>query len=304
MWGSIIEQIILFLHIHKETQMEGQTILFETFLPPARYKPFLHIIECVEHITTIPMFLLNGETLDDFADAYADAGIISPLSYIQLLGRKPCAVELLAVPVMQDEESEDAHPLFFDIVVRKEHALLGFDEIAKGTWAYHMERHRPGNQFADEQGDWGTPRTYFKETVEAASQAQALRLVLDKKADATAIDTRLLSLALRNSPAMAEKLVVLGTYSYSTGPLIIVATHVDSVLKQKLRDAFSSLHQNSFYALRLEEAGIERFIAVSNQHVLSMYSHVEDNQIVNDFAASTEEKQTALIEKKPSLAIL
>ena len=165
--------------------MEGQTILFETFLPPARYKPFLHIIECVEHITTIPMFLLNGETLDDFADAYADAGIISSLSYIQLLGRKPCAVELLAVPVMQNEDSEDAHPLFFDIVVRKEQALLSFDEIAEGTWAYYMERHRASYQLPDGQGDWETPGMHFKETIEATSQAQALRLVLDKKADAT-----------------------------------------------------------------------------------------------------------------------
>ena len=122
---------------------------------------------------------------------------------------------------------------------------------------------------------------HFKETIEATSQAQALRLVLDKKADATAIDTRLLSLALRNSPAMAEKLVVLGTYSYSAGPLIVVALHVDSILKQQLRDAFSTLYQNTFYALRLEEAGIERFITVSNQHVLSMYPHGKDDQRVN-----------------------
>jgi hypothetical protein len=269
--------------------MDGRTILFEIFLPPARYKPFLHIIECVERITTIPMFLLNGETLDDFADAYADAGIIYPLSYIQLLGRKPCPVELLAVPVMQDEKGEDAHPLFFDIVVRKEQALLGFDEIASGTWAYHVGRSHSSDQFSNDQD---TPGMHFKETIEATSQAHALRLVLDKKADATAIDTRLLSLALRNSPAMAEQLVVVGTYSYTVGPLIVVAAHVDAVLKRQLREVFAALHQDSFSALRLEEAGIERFIIMDNQHSFRIVDvPVEDDQAV-------------MVERNVSLAIL
>lgn len=275
--------------------MEGQTLLFETFLPPARYKPLLHVIECVEHTIGIPTFLLNGENLDDFADGYADAGIIYPLSYMQLLGQPQCPVELLAVPVLQEEQQ----PLLFTIVVRKEQAQQNFDEISAGTWAYYVERHHTIDRFFD---DLGTPGMHFKDTIEVTSPAQALRLVLDQKADATAVEARLLELVLRNSPAMAEKLAVLGTYSYSAGPLIVVAHHLNNAIKQQLRDAFAALHQYEFSAHRLQEASIERFLAVNSQYALNIPAPLADQQPIEECLPPANEQAVLSVNKSISLA--
>ena len=60
-------------------------IIFETFLAPAWYKMYQYMTEYVERTIGVPTFLLNGEALEDFADAYTDVGFLTPLAYIQLL---------------------------------------------------------------------------------------------------------------------------------------------------------------------------------------------------------------------------
>lgn len=247
--------------------MTDPVIIFGTFLPPAWYKTYLYITEYVERSVHIPTFLLNGETLEDFSAAYIDAGFINGFSYIQMLSQRPCPVELIAAPVLQDTEDREIAPSFFDIVVRRESNLTSLRDLEGCVWAYHAGVSHVEDRFIYEQG---TPLINFREMVEAGSQAQALHMVLDGKADAAAINSHMLDIVLRNSPRMAAKLRLLGTYSYAISPLVVVATRMPFELKREIQQAFLNIHQDAFYAQRLQESMIERFIPVNNTPYQSM----------------------------------
>ncbi|MBE3558675.1 MAG: PhnD/SsuA/transferrin family substrate-binding protein [Ktedonobacteraceae bacterium] len=209
----------------------------------------------------MPTLLLNGESLDDFAVAHADAGIIGAHAYMQLLAQQPCAVEPLAVPVLKGMTEDEALPTLIAIVVHRESTFNTLSDLERHTctWAYHSRASHIENQFLPAS----TPFTFNNgRTIETASQAGALRLVLDREADVTAIDACLLALAYRNSPRMTAQLRVLCTCSSSTHPLVVVAAHVSSSLKQKMREAFLQIHHDSFFAQQLDEGAIERFIPV------------------------------------------
>src|SRR6185437_12900756 len=227
--------------------MTDATIIFETFLAPTRYKSYLYITEYVERYANVPTFLLNGEALEDFGAGYADAGFISTTSFIQLLGQKPCPVELIAAPLMQDAEMP---PTFFDIVVHKESSYMTTGDLHGCIWASYVQKTHVEDYAMDGPV---IPAIDCTDTIEATSQAQLLRLLLNGKAHAAAVDARIMDIVQHNSPRIAAQLRILGTYCVSAGPLVAIASHVNPVLKQKIQEAFLTMHLHPFYAQRLHE---------------------------------------------------
>lgn len=270
----------------KETLMTSP-IIFETFLAPAWYKMYQYMTEYVERAIGVPTFLLNGEALEDFADAYTDVGFLTPLAYIQLLNQKPCPIELIVAPIsLGDVQQGDIPPVFFDIVVRKESRITSASELEGCVWSYYTGMSHVEDQSLYEQC---LPALSVKMMVETHTQAQALRLVLDGTADATAIDAHMLDLVYRNSPHMADRLRILSAYCPSTGPLVVVASHLSTATRRKIQEAFLRMHQDAFFARRLREGSIDHFIPVSNSHYQSMSKRYRDTQAQLRFT----EEQTA-----------
>jgi hypothetical protein len=265
----------------KETLMTSP-IIFETFLAPAWYKMYQYMTEFVERSIGVPTFLLNGEALEDFADAYTDVGFLTPLAYIQLLNQTPCPVELIVAPISLGEvQLGDIPPVFFDIVVRKESRITSANELEGCIWSYYTGMPHTEDQSLYEQC---LPTASVKMMIETQTQAQALRLVLDGTADATAIDAHMLDLVYRNSPQMTERLRILSAYCPSTGPLVVVASHLGANVKRKIQEAFLRMHQDTFFAKRLREGSIDHFIPVTNSHYQSMSEHYRDTQAQIRFA--------------------
>ncbi|WP_161982441.1 phosphate/phosphite/phosphonate ABC transporter substrate-binding protein [Dictyobacter alpinus] len=244
--------------------MNDTTLIFETFLMPTLYKTYQYITEYIERVLHIPTLLLNGEGLDDFEGGYADAGFMSANAYLQLQSLYPRSAELIAMPLQPGEHEQDSSPTFFDIIVRKDSGLTSISDLEYATWAYHVGISQVEDWFRDEQG---ILPIQFHNMVETPSQAQSMRSVLDGKVDASAIEGRLLELAWRNSPHIATQLRVIGTYSYTASPLVVLAAHLEPLVKDRVQKALLGMHQDPFFAQQLREGLIERFHPVS-----SMYS--------------------------------
>lgn len=239
--------------------MTGQTFLFASFLAPAAFKTYQYIVEYIERHTAVPSILLQGEMLDDFKHQYADAGIISPLAYLELLTQQQCPVELVAAPMMRESGSQEF--TFFDVVVARKSCRQSIADLHGCIWAYATRAHTAEDRLLYEE-----TALQFRQVVETPSQMQALRMVMNGEADATAVDTSSLALVLRNSPRMAAQLRILSTYSNNSGPLVVVASHVRPQQRRKIQEALVTMHLDPFYAERLQEDGLEQFVAASNEH--------------------------------------
>jgi ABC-type phosphate/phosphonate transport system substrate-binding protein len=257
--------------------MTDSTLIFTTFLPSAWYKFALSMVEYVERSVHVPSILLHEGMLDDFATVNADVGFMDILSYLQLL--EPRSVEIIAAPMMQDSSEDDLFASFFDIVVRKESSLRVPDDLEGCAWAYHSGLSHVEDDFLYQQG---IPALNFSKTIETTSPAQALRYVLDGKADATSIDARTFDIVLQNSPCMKERLRILGSGCHSSLPLIVVASHLDSYLKEKIQKAFLHVHQEPLFSQWAHDRGIERFAPTANssyQDIHALYARVQHRTI-------------------------
>ena len=248
----------------------NQTLIFASFLAPTRYKMCLYMTEYVERVLGVPTFLLNGESFEDFASGDADAGLISPLAYAQLLSERIHPVELLAVPVFQDAEELNTPPGLVNIVVRKESALQSESDLEHCTWAYHAR-----TSTVEEPPCYAREpiALHCRSTVEATSPAQALRMVLDGTADATAIDARLFALVDHNSPHMCNRLRVLNTCCHTPGPLVVVASHVHPRLQRQIQESLISMHTHPLFAQQLHERNIQRFVAATDEYYQTLQTY-------------------------------
>lgn len=248
---------------------EGDTVIFATFLAPVWYKTCLYMVEHIEQQIAISTFLLNGEALDDFSAHCIDAGFVSPLTYLQLLTQKPCPVELIAAPVLRTVSDEV--PTFFDIIVRKESPLTTLSDLRGCIWALPTgPSSSVEDRFLSRQGLLDSDAFGFREVIEVTTQAQALRLVLDGRAHATAVGAHMLGLIRHNCPEMAEQLRVLGTSSPSLSPLVVVATHLKPLLKHKIQQALLSLHRRKYFAQCLQERQIDYFVPTTDQQYVAV----------------------------------
>lgn len=239
--------------------MADPTLIFTTFLPSAWYKFALSMVEYVERSANVPSILLHDGLLDDFATGNADVGFMDILAYLQL--PEPHSVEILSAPIMQDGSEDDLFSSFFDIVVRKESSLRVPDDLEGCAWVYHSGLSHVEDDFLYQQG---IPALNFSKTIETTSPAQALRYVLDGRADATSIDARTFDIVLQNSPCMAARLRILSSGCHSPLPLVVVASHLDRCLKQKIQNAFLNVHRESLFSQRLHDSGMERFVPTTS----------------------------------------
>ncbi|HEY7417886.1 MAG TPA: PhnD/SsuA/transferrin family substrate-binding protein [Ktedonobacteraceae bacterium] len=247
--------------------MSKPTVIFATFLAPALYKTYQHIVEYIEEALSIPTFLIPGESLDDFAYGSIDAGFICGLVYTRLSQQIPSPVELVAAPILKGERYQQSPLYFSDIVVRKDSPANMLADLYGCTWAYNEKASHSGyNLVQYSLLEQGKSLEQFAQTVETGSHAQSLRLILEGKADAAAIDSYMLDVILRNRPEIAEAVRIIGSFGPSTIPPVVASTRLPRPLRKKIRETFLTMHQDRLFAQRLDDGLIERFVPITDEH--------------------------------------
>jgi len=259
--------------------VNDDTLLFATYLASADYKMYQYVTDYVEQFTGIPSFLLNGEALDDFSLGYIDAGFIAASDYAYLAAQIPNPVERIASPVLL-ETSPSHEGLIGDnsikIIVRRESPCREVADLQEGIFSYCFRSHRTTGDAPIYQSLEQILLTCnacpfgisIKNAVETCSYMHALRLVLDGEADAAVIEAGVLDLVLRNSASLARGLRELGVYNVSKASDVVVSTRLHPRVKQALREAFCTIHQQSSLAQRLLEGSIERFLVIESEPIL------------------------------------
>jgi ABC-type phosphate/phosphonate transport system substrate-binding protein len=251
------------------------TLLFATYLASANYKTYQYITEYVEKFTGIPSLLLNGEDLDDFSAGYIDAGFIAASDYALLIHQVPEPIERIATPVLQGISPASARNGCnkYKIVVRRDSLYQEVADLQESVFSYCFTAHESGSPIYQSLEQTllacnACPLALsIKETVETTSHMHALRLVMKEEVDAAVVEASVLDLILRNSPLLTRELRQLGAYNLSRTSDVVVSTRLDAHVKQGLREAFRTIHQEPFYLQRLQEGSIERFLVIESNRL-------------------------------------
>jgi ABC-type phosphate/phosphonate transport system substrate-binding protein len=178
--------------------------------------------------------------------------------------------QLTAIPVLQDQKSHYQHTphALSDIVVRKSSSFTTVDDLQACVWACCIKGYREKSSYAEYQFMHETffEQMPFRERIITCSHLQSLRLLLEGTVDVATIDSHLLDEIFEQSAKMNSLLRIIGSFNDRTVPPVVFSTQVDALLRQHMRDALLSMHQDTFFGQRLHESSIERFLPVTDAY--------------------------------------
>src|SRR5579871_3692794 len=213
-----------------------QPLRFATFLAPNMEPLYQFIADYVAEKLDYPTTLTVGTSFDQFALGQADVGFICGLPYVNLTRPPSPAVELLAAPVLHGERYQGKPIYFSDVIVRRDSPFQSFADLRGASWAFNdPDSHSGCGVVRYQLAKAGLSDSYFSRVVEAGFHQASIRKVQSGEVDASAIDSQVLAIELRNQPDLASQLRIIDTLGPSPIQPVVAATQVSPALKQDVQ---------------------------------------------------------------------
>lgn len=244
--------------------MVRRPLRFVTYLAPNMKPVYEYITRRVGELIDWPTELTVGESYDELADP-PDVSFICGLAYVELARQGRAAVEPIAAPLLQGPRYNGRPVYFSDVIVHRDCPAQSFTDLRGRSWAYNEPLSHSGYGVTRYHlVCLGETNGFFSKVVEAGWHERSIRLVSSGEVDASAIDSHVLALTLRDHPELAHCLRVIDTLGPSTIQPVVVARRLPESLKVELSDAFLSLGDDPAARPHLARGFIERFIPVND----------------------------------------
>lgn len=251
---------------------KDQPLRLATFLAPCIRSAYQTVAEYVSERLGRPVELVDGASFGAFAGGAADAGFLCGLPYVLLARQDPPPVELLAAPVLHGERYGGRPIYFSDVIVHRESPFRSFADLRGRSWAYNdPDSHSGYNVTRYRLIQMGETGGFFGRVVEAGYHQRSIRLVAagataqeDLRVDASAIDSQVLAVELRDHPELAGQLRVIDVLGPSTIQPVVAARRLPDRLKADLRAALLAMGDDPRFRPRLAHCLVERFVAVDD----------------------------------------
>jgi phosphonate transport system substrate-binding protein len=237
---------------------------FVTFLAPNMLPVYRFITRFVSDRLRLPAELQVGFSYTQLYDE-VDIGFICGLPYIQLAERGDPPVEPLAAPVLEGDRYGGQPIYYSDVVVRRDSPFHSFADLRGRSWCYNETQSQSGYGITRYHlAQLGETGGFFGEVVEAGWHERSLRLVYSGDVDASAIDSQVLAIALRDQPELAAELRILESLGPSTIQPIVASRRLCPSLRADLQAVLVEMHRHHLAREPLAHGFVERFVPVSD----------------------------------------
>lgn len=216
-----------------------------------------------------------GERLDravlfDVADSYErcvqdidHVCFVCSLPYLLLARSRQIRMQVVAAPVLTGERHENRPIYFSDVIVPAGSDARTFADLAGRRFGYNEPYSHSGYLVVlHALASRGLPAHFFGEMVEVGFHQIAVQMVAEGSVDAAAIDSQVLGLALRDDPALADRIRVVDVLGPSTiQPVVASVDRLTRRERASIRDVLTSLADDRGASAALDAAGVAGFVA-------------------------------------------
>lgn len=201
---------------------------------------------------------------DPFTDDSIDLAFMSSTSYLELLDSKNGFCELLPVaPVIKHPKNLDLQPGYYsDIIIHIDGKkyVKTFLDLRGCQWAYCDEKSLSGSAVVLKNlRELGENATFFGNTIKSGNHLNSIQMVLQKQAEASAVDSTCLTYHRKNLPNAAEDIFVLDSLGILPPYPIVVNSRLSDEMKKKMAEALMRSNQTRLWGERLAKFGIIKF---------------------------------------------
>lgn len=169
----------------------------------------------------------------------------------------------VAAPVLKGERYAGRPIYFSDVIVHKDNPAESFEDLRGQSWSYNEPLSQSGYGITRYHlVTMGETNGFFSDVVQAGFHEESIRMVASRDVDASAIDSQVLAVELRDHPAVASSLKVIDTLGPSTIQPMGVSKRFNADFRKAVRDVLVGFHQDEDRRRILDLGLIERWVAV------------------------------------------
>lgn len=179
--------------------------------------------------------------------------------------RDPHALDILAAPVIKGARYGGRPIYYSDVIVAAESGFQSFADLRGASWAYNDRRSHSGYGVTlYHLARLGETRGYFGSVVASGAHQRSIRMVADGEVDASAIDSHLLAVELREHPELAPRLRIIDALGPSSIQPVVAAAGLPREVKADLRRILLEMGDDPRGRPALDFGSVERFAPVED----------------------------------------
>jgi phosphonate transport system substrate-binding protein len=236
---------------------------FGTFLAPNIMPVYQAVADEVGRRLGIETELVVETDYAACAEDRNDVCFVCSLPYVELERQGVAPAVPIAAPVLEGERYAGRPIYFSDVIVRRDSPFRSFLDLRGHSWAYNEPLSQSGYGITRYHLlRLGETRGFFSEVVEAGFHEKAVQLVAEGEVDASAIDSQVLAVMLRDSRSLSRALRVVDSLGPSTIQPVAASRRLPLELRDEIRAVIVSLHEEADVRERLARGLVERFVPV------------------------------------------
>ncbi len=236
---------------------------FGTYLAPNILPVYRAVAEEVGRRLGIATELVVETDYESCARDENEVCFVCSLPYVEFERRGISPAVPIAAPVLMGDRYGDRPIYFSDVIVHRDSPLQRFLDLRGRSWAYNEPLSHSGYGVVRYHlVELGETRGFFGEVVDAGFHEESVRMVADRRVDASAIDSQVLEVAMRDDASLVESLRVIDTLGPSTIQPVAASKRLPLELRDRIQRILISLHEDSDVRQRLAWGLVKRFVPV------------------------------------------
>jgi len=231
-------------------------LVFATYLAP-NIRPVYELVTArAGEALGRPARLVDGQTFDQLLDGSVDFAFICGLPYVRLSDH----VTAIAAPVIEGDRYSDRPIYYSDVIVPRDSTARSLGELRGASWAYNEPDSHSGYLITlHTLLQMGETRSYFERWEMTGLHQESMRRVAAGTVDASAIDSQVLAVELRDHPELNDRVRVIDVLGPSTIQPLVAASHVAPGLRDEVLEAVTTLDDPA-----LGRGLVHRFVPVED----------------------------------------
>ena len=236
---------------------------FGTFLAPNMMETYAAIADAVGRRVGMSVELVVETDYENCVNDVNDVCFVCSLPYIMFERQGHSPAQPVAAPVLAGDRYGGRPIYFSDVIVHRDSPFLSFEDLRGCSWAYNEPLSQSGYGITRfHMVQLGETDGFFGEVSQAGFHETSIEWVRDGRIDASAIDSQVLSVAMREDPSLAGAVRIVEALGPSTIQPIAVTNRFPDELREAIRGALVAVSDDPALAPALAHGMMERIVPV------------------------------------------
>lgn len=246
--------------------MVRRELVFATYLAPSVRPVYQAVVDAVSQDLRVPARLVTGRLADELAAPGApDFAFVCGLPYARLRQVSDPPIEAIAAPVVRGARYHGRPIYFSDVIVRADSPAGALADLRGASWAWNEPDSHSGYLVTLHRLlQLGATGDFFGRTVMTGFHQESIRRVAAGDVDASAIDSQVLEVAVRDDPELGEQLRVIDTLGPSTIQPLVASRALPRDLVEQVAAVVTGMHDDGASRAALDAGLVDRFVAIDD----------------------------------------